>query len=102
MKYFIIGDEDSVLGFSMAGVDGIAVADALSADKAFSEALSDKENGIILITERIAELIRDKVDRYIFTVKFPLIVEIPDRFGSVEGRGDLRKMVNEAIGIKLQ
>ena len=102
MKYFIIGDMDTVLGFSMAGVEGLSVTSRDEADNAFSRALEDKENGVILITERIAELIRARVDRYIFSVKFPLIVEIPDALGPVEGKQDLRKMVNDAIGIKLQ
>ena len=57
------------------------------ADSAFSEALASPEIGIILITERIAELIRPRVDRYLFTEDFPLIVEIPDRRGKTPGKG---------------
>jgi len=41
------------------------------------------------------------VDSYLFSEQFPLIVEIPDRKGRLEGRPGLREMVNEAIGIKL-
>ena len=101
MKYCIIGDEDSVLGFGMVGVQGYAVRNLKEAESAFKEALSDSENGIIIITERTAELIRLQVDRYMFTEQFPLIVEIPDRLGKITGKPDVRSMVNAAIGIQL-
>lgn len=101
MKYYIIGDEDAVLGFGMVGVKGKAVRDAAEAERAFQAALEESEIGIILITERIAELIRPLVDRFIFRESFPLIVEIPDRQGPLAGKMGIREMVNEAIGIKL-
>jgi V/A-type H+-transporting ATPase subunit F len=101
MKYFIIGDEDTVLGFGMVGVKGKIAANQKQAEEAFEEALKESEVGIVIITERIAELIRPQVDRYIFAEKFPLIVEITDRKGPIEGKPSLRKMVNDAIGIKL-
>ncbi|MBN2049003.1 MAG: V-type ATP synthase subunit F [Spirochaetales bacterium] len=101
MKYFVIGDEDTTLGFSLAGVAGERVETSAEAENAFDRAVTEKEIGIILITERIAELIRPKVDRYLFTRDFPLIVEIPDRLGKMPGRPELREMVNQAIGMKL-
>lgn len=101
MKYYIIGDEDTVLGFGMVGVQGRAVENQEDAEAAFKNVLEDKEVGIIIITERIAQLIRTTVDRYLFRERFPLIVEIPDRTGPVAGRMGIREMVNAAIGIKL-
>jgi V/A-type H+-transporting ATPase subunit F len=101
MNYYIIGDEDAVLGFGMVGVKGKIAATSEQAERVFKEAIGDPEIGIIIITERIADLIRPLVDRYLFREKFPLIVEIQDRSGPIEGRAGIRKMVNEAIGIKL-
>ena len=77
MQYYIIGDEDTVLGFGMVGVKGQVVHNEVEAEDAFNHALESGDIGIIIITERIAELIRGTVDRFIFTRKFPLIVEIP-------------------------
>ncbi len=102
MKYFVIGDEDTILGFGMVGVKGRQVSNESEADAAFKEALSDRENGIIIITERIADMIRPLVEHYIFTIGFPLIVEIPDRLGKMQGKPGIRELVNNAIGIKLQ
>ena len=101
MRYFVIGDEDAVLGFGMVGVHGLAASTPEEAQRAFDLALEDREVGILIITERVAELIRPMVDRYVFTQSFPLIVEMPDRLGPVAGRPGIREMVNEAIGIKL-
>lgn len=101
MKYFIIGDEDAVLGFGMVGVQGRIVRTAAEAHECFNQALSDREIGIVIITEGIAELIRPEVDRFLFSEQFPLIVEIPNREGKLTGRPTIREMVNTAIGIKL-
>jgi V/A-type H+-transporting ATPase subunit F len=101
MRYYVIGDEDTVLGFGMVGVDGTAIRNAQEAEEAFTNALADEGIGIIIITERASDLIREHVDTYLFTEKFPLIVEIPDREGPVPGKPRIREMVNKAIGIKL-
>lgn len=101
MKYFMIGDEDAVLGFGMVGVQGRTVHSPNEAESAFRDALGDSDVGIVIITERVAELIRPLVDQYVFTEEFPLIVEVPDRAGRIEGRPGLREMVNRAIGITL-
>ncbi|MBN2860063.1 MAG: V-type ATP synthase subunit F [Sphaerochaetaceae bacterium] len=100
MKYFVIGDEDTVLGFSLVGTRGRMAEDPQMALIALEEALMDKQYGIILITQSVADMIRGEVDRYIFSETFPLIVEIPDRPNEFRSR-DLRKLVNEAIGVAL-
>ena len=101
MKYSIIGDEDTVLGFGIVGVFGKVAENAEQAEHAFQTLLEDKETSIIIITERIADMIRPIVDKYLFTVSFPLIVEIPDRKGTKPGRPGIKEMVNTAIGLKL-
>lgn len=101
MKYAIIGDEDTVLGFEMVGVSGKVVHDADQAQRAFQTLLEDKDVGIVIITERVADMIRTTVDKYVFAMSFPLICEIPDRTGTAPGRPGIREMVNAAIGIKL-
>ena len=101
MRYAVIGDEDTVLGFELVGVSGQIVQTAEDARRAFETALGDKDIGIIIMTEPIADMIRSLVDKYLFTVTFPLIVEIPDRRGHPPDRPGIREMVNAAIGIRL-
>ena len=101
MYYFVIGDEDTVLGLGMAGVSGRVANSAAEAQDAFTDTISNGEVGIIIITEAVAEMIRTTVDRYIFTQSFPLIVEIPDRTGKLPGKPGIRELVNKTIGLKL-
>ena len=101
MKYSIIGDEDTVLGFGVVGVSGKVATNPEEAQRAFKATLQDKNTGIIIITERIADMIRPMVDKFLFTVSFPLVVEIPDRNGSKPDRPGIKAMVNTAIGIKI-
>ena len=97
MHYYVIGDQDTVLGFSLVGVSGMQATNPGEAKAAWNGALADKENGIIIITEDVADMIRSTVDRYLFSESFPLVVEIPK-----EGKGrDLRELVNQAIGVSL-
>lgn len=99
MEYFVIGDDDTVLGFSVVGVNGISVKSPDEASAAWSKALEGKTYGVIIITEEAADMIRDTVNRYLFSESFPLVVEIP---GSEGRKGkDLRSLVNDAIGVSL-
>ncbi len=101
MKYSVIGDEDTVLGFGIVGVLGKIATNEEETRRAFHELLEDKDVSIIIITERLADKIRTLVDQYLLTQSFPLIVEIPDRQGRLPGRPGIKEMVNAAIGIKI-
>lgn len=101
MKYAIIGDEDTIIGFGILGVPGKIATNANEAQGAFQAILDDGETGIIIITEQIADMIRPIVNRYLFTIGFPLVVEIPDRKGVKPDRPGIKEMVDAAIGIKL-
>jgi len=101
MKYSIIGDEDTVLGFGIVGVSGKVAESPEEAQRAFEAMLEDHQTGVVIITEHVADMIRHLVDRYLFTETFPLVVEIPDRTGSKPGRPEIKELVNMAIGIKL-
>ncbi len=90
-----------MLGFGMVGVEGRTAGNADEAREALQEALDDKDTGIVIITEPVADFIRPLVDRYVFSRSFPLIVEVPDRDGPTEGKLSLRELVNHAIGINL-
>jgi V/A-type H+-transporting ATPase subunit F len=85
----------------MVGVEGRVADSGEQAEQALEEALGDSEVGIIIITEPAADLIRSRVNEYVFSRSFPLIVEVPDRGGRSEDRPGLKEMVNRAIGISV-
>ncbi len=99
MKYFVIGDEDTVLGFSLAGISGVTVTNAEEAEAAWEKVRDNRDVGVIIITEPAAGFIREKVDSLLYSDSFPLVVEIPEP-GKTSSR-DLRALVNEAIGVSI-
>ncbi len=101
MTYYVLGEEDTVLGFSLVGISGSVVSKREEALREFQYAIGKKEFGVLIITQGVASLIRQEVDQYLFTQEFPLIVEIPGREGRDPNGKDLRTMVQEAIGISL-
>ncbi|NOZ21836.1 MAG: Vacuolar H+transporting two-sector ATPase F subunit [Planctomycetes bacterium] len=99
MRYFVIGDEDTVLGFRLAGVQGRVVDSPGDAGQALDQALDDETIGVIIITERTVEAIRKQVEQAMFEHSSPVIVEIPDRQGPMTGRKTLMEMIRQAVGI---
>jgi V/A-type H+-transporting ATPase subunit F len=100
MKYFCIGDQDAVTGFRLAGVEAREAKTPAEAKAAFKLATSMPEAGIVIITERIAEMIREDVDSFLYTASFPLVIEIPDRQGPGPYRSNIADIVKMAVGIK--
>ena len=101
MTFYVIGDKETVLGFSLAGVDGEIVTSPEETKKALERAFQKEGLGIIIIPERVARDVRPLVDRYVYKTTFPLIIEIPDRLGPMEGRGSVRDVIRKAVGIHL-
>jgi V/A-type H+-transporting ATPase subunit F len=100
MKTLVIADEDTVIGFSLAGVQGVIVTTAEETHNAFEQATQMNDVGILLLTERVAQMIREKVDNWIIGGGQPLIIEIPDSQGPLEGRRTPHEFVKSAIGVK--
>ncbi|MEW6357903.1 MAG: V-type ATP synthase subunit F [Planctomycetota bacterium] len=99
MRYFVIGDQDTVLGFRLAGIQGEVVDSPDDAGRALDRVLGDQTIGVVILTERTAEAIRKKVEEVIFEQSSPVIVEIPDRQGPMPGRKTLMELIRQAVGI---
>ena len=99
MGLFVIGDEDTVMGFRFAGIDGTVVENAEQAARALAEALKREETALIM-PERVANMIRKEVDRLRYGEALPLIVEIPGPEGAATEGPSLYRLVREAVGIK--
>ncbi len=101
MRFFCIGDEDTVRGFALAGVDGEAVATPEQAAVALGRAVARAELGVVVITDRVAAGIRRQVEAHRLTRERPILVEIPGPGGVLPGRKSLRELVQEAVGMRL-
>ncbi len=101
MQFYVIADEHTVTGFKLVGLEGEVVESADEAREALEKAFASHDVGIIVITEKIAALLREEMEEYIFGHTFPLIIEIPDRTGPMEGRVSIRQMVRSAVGVNI-
>lgn len=101
MKFFLIGDEFSILGYSLVGIRGVVANTKEEAADALKNASQDSDVGIVLITQRIASQIQPLVDEMKLKMATPIVLEIPDRHGPVEGRESALDIVQRLIGIKV-
>ena len=104
MEYFVIADEDTVLGFRYAGVEGRVVHTPDEARAALAERAAagpDGETGIIIVTDEVANAIRDEVNELRFESRVPLIVQVPGPDGPAPDRPDLAALIREAMGVSL-
>lgn len=102
MKIFLISDNiDTYTGMRLAGVEGVVVHEREELHRALEEAINNKENGIILLTEKFGKEFPDIIDDVRLNHKLPLLIEIPDRHGTGRAPDFITSYVNEAIGLKL-
>jgi V/A-type H+-transporting ATPase subunit F len=102
MKFFLLSDNvDTVTGMRLAGIEGIVVHEEEETEKALLEAMDNKDIAVILMTEKLIDLIEDKVNELKLTRPSPIISEIPDRHATVDVTASISRYVQEAIGIKL-
>ncbi len=99
MDLFCIADEETVRGFGLAGVSGLAVSTAAEAGAALANEATHPGAGIIVLTETVAAQIREQVEALRQQQDRPLIVEIPGPEGPLVGRKSLRQVAQEAAGI---
>lgn len=98
MNFFCIADKESSLGFKLVGIETAEVITKKEAQEALRVARETEDVGIILITSKIASLIRDKIEEFIFTHQFPLILEIPSRDETGESK-NANDFLKEVLGI---
>lgn len=102
MKMYLISDNvDTYTGMRLAGVEGVVVHERSELKESLEYAVSDKEIGIILLTEKFGREFPEIIDEVRLHHKTPLIIEIPDRNGTGRKPDFITSYVNEAIGLKL-
>nr|WP_296011710.1 V-type ATP synthase subunit F [uncultured Blautia sp.] len=102
MKMFLISDNiDTYTGMRLAGVEGVVVHEREELRQALEQAVENKENGIILLTEKFGKEFPDIIDDIRLNHRLPLLIEIPDRHGTGRAPDFITSYVNEAIGLKI-
>ncbi len=104
MKISVIGDRDTTTGFRLAGVEDVhTVKTPEEALQKFREVIKSEDAGLVIITERLAEGVREDMERLLEKRSFPLVVEIPDKGGAIERKVDpLNELVRRAVGVEIK
>ena len=111
MQYFIIGERELVLAFSLVGVQG---ATAVTRDEAleafnritgrggkFSAPVEGDRPKVLILTESVTDLLEQEVLEWQKGGDYPLIVEIPGIQGHLQGKKSLTDSIREAIGVQI-
>lgn len=98
----VIGDLDTVTGFQLGGVkDGLVVETKQDAENALDE-LIDNQVSIIIITEKIADNIKEHITKKIGSDVLPMIIEIPDKSGPSDRDTDsMGELIKRVIGVEM-
>ena len=99
--YLISDNTDPLTGMRLAGVEGVLAHSREEVKTALEDAFSNKDNGILLLTESLGKKYPDLVMTARAGHKIPLLIEIPDRHGTGRRPDFITAYVNEAIGLKL-
>ncbi|NLJ79265.1 MAG: V-type ATP synthase subunit F [Tissierellia bacterium] len=99
-KVAVVGDKNSILGFKALGIDAIPALDGDEARVAVDN-LARQNYGIIFITEQMASLIPDTIERY-NNQMIPAVILIPSNQGTLNiGLDRIRDNVEKAVGINI-
>ncbi len=103
MRFFLISDNiDTQIGMRLVGVKGVVVHTREEVLKILEEIKGESDIGILIVTEKIAELIPDILKAMRLSKKPPLITVIPDRHGSRRPKDFITRYIQEAIGVKVK
>lgn len=96
-KIGVVGDKDSILAFKAVGVDVYPVTNKEEARRTI-DTLANEKYGIIFVTEQIAALIEDTIERYNKEI-LPAVILIPSSQGTLGiGMKKISDYVEKAIG----
>lgn len=99
-KIATIGDRQSVYGFSASGIEIFPVYTAEEGRQTLIDK-SEKDYGIIFVTEAVAEKSGDIIEKYKNSVA-PAIVLIPGASGNTgEGMNNVLKSIERAVGSQI-
>ena len=100
MGIYVIGDEDTVLGFRLVGGKGVVVNSADQARDEFEKAVGNSDVQLLFVTHKWAQTMADRLNRIKMTRTRPVVMDIPDASGQVP-ESSVRDLVSRAIGVSM-
>ncbi|MCB1195318.1 V-type ATP synthase subunit F [bacterium] len=100
MDFFVIGDDTMVFGFGLVGIPGVVVHNGEQLLAELKKTISQKVK-IIMVSERLANEVKQQVETALLKVDFPLVIEIPDRKGLQQKRTTIRQLLKTTLGFSV-
>jgi len=97
----VIGNQDAVWGFALVGVRGEVVTTQEELNQALDEAMTRDDVGVVLVTQDVADLARERLDRLKVRSMHPLLLEIPGPEGPHPDQPGIGEIIQRTIGVKL-
>jgi len=101
MKIAGLIDKDTAIGFRLSGVKDLYITNGDSSKK-WDEIIERDDVGVIFITEKNAEEIKNKLNDFRLKNTLPIIVEIPDKNGRIITHIDyISSLIKKAVGVEI-
>jgi vacuolar-type H+-ATPase subunit F/Vma7 len=94
-----MGSDEIVIGFQFVGVPGTVVRTPEEARAAFAAVTTEGKVRVLILTEQVSAMIPTEVMGWQVGGAYPLVVEIPDVSGHLEGRTSLIDSIRQAVGL---
>ena len=102
MRFYLISDNiDTQMGMRLAGIEGVVAHTESEVGDALDYAVGNEDIAVVLMTEKLAQLCRERIREIRLGLGRPLIAEIPDRHGDSDITAEISRYIEEAIGVKL-
>ena len=102
MKLAALCDNDTAVGFRLAGVQELFVPNGNIRD--LWNQISERDDiGILFVTEKVAEDLGKYLKDFRIRNNIPIIVEIPDKKGRIKDHVDfVSHLIKKAVGIEVK
>lgn len=99
--FLLSGDEDTLTGMRLAGVEGVFVKDREEFVSAAEKAADDENTGILLVTKTLGEEFPEEMVQ-LKKKGNVLITEIPDMKNPDVPSDSITRYVRDAVGVNLE
>ncbi len=100
----VIGDNDTVSGFALAGVAEVIPATSQNCEELFLKTITRTDAGVVILQDDFARLFSHKTKKLIDSIARPVIVTVPGKAEVLGANksGNIQELVKRAIGIELK
>ncbi|HZD12209.1 MAG TPA: V-type ATP synthase subunit F, partial [Candidatus Binatus sp.] len=105
-KIGIMADKETATYFRLGGIENSWVVNSVEeAVKDFEEIKKQNTVSLVIVTDKVFDWIKDRVDRGKKEIELPLVVSVPTRKGGTGGRPQvdlLAELIKRTVGVEIR